>query len=141
MVTSMWRTERTLMAMVHAEKPLLDKLGVRSGMRVSVLGQHERWFLDKLRERRADVSARRRRDSDLIFLRCETQPSLGRIGSIEPSLARNGAVWVLTRRGSKEANQNDAIRAGVVVGLVDNKSAAFSEEWSALRLVIPLARR
>jgi hypothetical protein len=48
---------------------------------------------------------------------------------------------VLTRKGSKEANQNDAIRAALEVGLVDNKNAAFADEWSALRLVIPLARR
>lgn len=123
------------------ERPLLDKLGVKPGMRVSVLGVDEPWFLDRLHERGADVSTRRRRDSDLIFLRCHTRASLGRIEGLEPYLVRNGGLWVLTRKGSKEVNQNDAMRAGLAVGLVDNKNAAFSEEWSALRFVIPLARR
>jgi hypothetical protein len=41
----------------------------------------------------------------------------------------------------KEINQNDAMRAGLAVGLVDNKIAAFSDRWSAIRFVIPLARR
>lgn len=123
------------------EKPLLDKLGVKPGMRVSVLGPDEAWFLDRLRERGADVSRRKRKDSDLIFLRCDTRASLARIGGLELYIRRSGGIWMLTRKGSKEANQNDAIRAALAVGLVDNKSAAFSDERSALRLVIPLARR
>jgi hypothetical protein len=77
------------------EKPLLDKLGVKPGMRMS----------------------------------------------LEPYIRRSGGIWLLTRKGSNEANQNDAMRAGLAVGLVDNKNAAFSDEWSALRFVIPVARR
>jgi hypothetical protein len=123
------------------EKPVLDKLGVKPGMRVSVLGVDEPWFLDRLRERGVDVSRRKPKDTDLIFVRRDTRESLARIGELEPYIRRSSGIWVLTRRGSKEANQNDAIRAALEVGLVDNKNAAFSDEWSALRLVIPLARR
>jgi hypothetical protein len=83
----------------------------------------------------------KRNDSDLIFVRRDTRESLARIGELEPYIRRSSGIWVLTRKGSKEANQNDAIRAGLAAGLVDNKNAAFSEERSALRLVIPLARR
>jgi hypothetical protein len=124
------------------DRPLLDKLGVKPGHRVSVLGVKDQWFLDDLRRRGADVSLRRRRDSDLIFLAAESREDLSKIAGLEPYLARNGAVWVITRKGSKAgANQNDAMRAGLAAGLVDNKIASFSETRSAIRLVIPVARR
>ncbi len=130
------------MADAPSQKPLLDKLGVKPGHRVSVLSLGAPWFVEDLRRRGADVSLRRRRGSDLIFLGCETREELGRIGGLEPYLRRDGAVWVITRKGSKRgANQNDAMDAGLAAGLVDNKIASFSDTHSAIRLVIPLARR
>ncbi|MBI4259624.1 MAG: hypothetical protein HY658_03565 [Actinobacteria bacterium] len=123
------------------ERPLLDKLGVKPGMRVSVLRVDAPWFLELLRERGADLSLRRRRGSDLVILGAETAAQLGDVAGIEPYLRRDGAVWVITRKGSKEANQNHAMRAGLDAGLVDNKIAAFSDTHSAIRLVIPVARR
>jgi hypothetical protein len=125
----------------RADKPLLDKLGVKPGHRVSLLGLDEDWFVADLRGRGADVSFRRRQGSDLIFLGCGSPRDLTAIGGLERYLVRNGAVWVLTPKGVKEINQNDAMRAGLAVGLVDNKIAAFSDRWSAIRFVIPLARR
>jgi hypothetical protein len=123
-------------------KPLLDKLGVRPGMRVSLLDVEEPWFTELLRERGADVSTRKRKGTDLVFIRVEGAEELGRLRSIEPYLKRDGAVWVLTRKGSKTgANQDDAMRAGLEAGFVDNKVAAFSEELASIRLVIPVARR
>lgn len=124
------------------DRPLLDKLGVKPGHRVSVLGIEDAWFVEDLRGRGADVSLRRRRRSDLIFLAAESREDLAKIAALEPYLARNGAVWVITRKGSRTgANQNDAMRAGLAAGLVDNKIASFSDTHSAIRLVIPVARR
>jgi hypothetical protein len=126
---------------VAADKPLLDKLGVKPGHRVSVLRLDAPWFMDELRLRGANVSLRRRKGSDLVFLGCESRARLTEIAGIEPYLARNGALWVITVKGSREANQNDAMRAGLTAGLVDNKIASFADTQSAIRFVIPLARR
>lgn len=126
---------------VPSERGLLDKLGVGPGHRVSVLRVDAPGFLDELRARGADVSRRRRKASDLIFLGAWDGSDLSRIGDLEPYLERDGAVWVVYPRGRPEIREVDVIRAGVSQGLVDNKVVRFSDTHTALRFVIPKARR
>jgi hypothetical protein len=47
-------------------------------------------------------------------------------------------VWV---KGRKELNENHVREAALDAGLVDVKVARFSETHSALKLVVPRARR
>jgi hypothetical protein len=122
-------------------KPLIDKLGVRPGHRVSVLGLRDDAFLGDLRARGADVSMRRRRESDLMFLAVDDAAGLGAIGALEPYLRRDGAVWVVYPKGRPEIPEVEVIRAGVAQGLVDNKVVRFSDTHTGLRFVIPRARR
>src|SRR5436190_445705 len=71
-----------------SHRSLVEKLGVRAGSRVSVLGMAEAGFLEQLRSAGADLSVgRRRKQSDLIFLAVESMRELRRIGSLEPSMA------------------------------------------------------
>ena len=58
-----------------------------------------------------------------------------------PYLQRDGAVWVVYPKGRPEISEVDVIRAGVEQGLVDNKVVRFSDTHTALRFVIPKARR
>ncbi|HJP65093.1 MAG TPA: hypothetical protein VKA30_02180 [Actinomycetota bacterium] len=44
-------------------------------------------------------------------------------------------------KGSPDIKEVDVIDAGLRAGLVDNKIASFSDSLSAMRLVIPVARR
>jgi hypothetical protein len=54
---------------IRRPRPLLDKLGVKPGARVSVVGVETTGFLDELSARGADVSARRtRKGTDLVFV-------------------------------------------------------------------------
>jgi hypothetical protein len=124
-----------------SDRPLLDKLGVRPGMRVSVLGSFDPGFVEELRERGADVSARHRTRSDLVFVRLPEALPLVRLASLEPSLQRNGAVWVIYARGRPDLRETDVIRAGLAAGLVDNKIVRFSDTHTGMRLVIPVSRR
>jgi len=58
-----------------------------------------------------------------------------------PRIAQNGAIWTVWPKGRPELKE-DHIRAEAIrVGLTDVKVAAFSETHSALKLVIPVARR
>ena len=66
---------------------------------------------------------------------------LAKIGRLEPSMARNGAAWIVFPKGRKDLRETDVIEAGVASGLVDNKVVRFSDTHTALRFVIPLARR
>jgi hypothetical protein len=121
--------------------PLLDKLGVRPAARVSVLGVRDETFLALLRAR-ADVSTRARSESDLIFLAADSAGELARLTELEPLVKRDGAIWVVSRKGKAATIRDvDVIDAAKRAGLVDNKVASFSETHTALRLVVPRARR
>ena len=56
-------------------------------------------------------------------------------------MKRTGAIWVVYPRGRKDLRETDVIRAGLDAGFVDNKIARFSDTHTAMRLVIPVARR
>lgn len=129
------------MAEYVSTRTLFEKLGVKPGARVSVLGIRDAAFDSGLEQAGADVSRRRRRDSDLIFLAVEDRRDLLRLGQMESSMARNGAVWAVFPRGRKDLRDVDVIQTGVGAGLVDNKVVRFSDTHTALRFVIPLSRR
>ena len=122
-------------------RTLFEKLGVKPGSRVSVLGIRDAAFDSGLALAGADVSRRRRRDSDLIFLAVDDRRDLPKLGRMESSMASNGAVWAVFPRGRKDIREVDVIETGVGVGLVDNKVVRFSDTHTALRFVIPLSRR
>jgi hypothetical protein len=122
-------------------KPLLDKLGVAPGQRVSVLRIGDDAFVAELRERGADVSLRRRPRTDQVFLGADDLAGLDAIAPLEPYLERNGAVWVVYPKGRKEIPETEVIRSGVAQGFVDNKVVRFSDTHTALRFVIPRNRR
>jgi hypothetical protein len=122
-------------------RSLMEKLGVKPESRVSLLGVKDAGFVADLERAGADVSRRRRKDSDLLFLAVESQDDLLRLAEVESSMARNGAVWAVFPRGRRDLRDVDVIRAGVGAGLVDNKVVRFSDSQTALRFVIPLSRR
>jgi hypothetical protein len=119
----------------------MEKLGVRPGHRISVLGLADPGLLAELRAQGADVATRRRHGSNLILFGASHARDLSRIGALEPYLARDGGIWVVYPRGTREVREVDVIAAGVAQGLVDNKVVRFSETHTALRFVIPRARR
>jgi hypothetical protein len=125
----------------YGSRPLMDKLGVKPGARVSLVGIHDDDFARQLLDWGADVSLRRRKDSDLVFMGAETKGDLARLNDVERSLRRGGAVWVAFPKGRKDLTEVDVITAGIGAGFVDNKVVRFSDTHTALRFVIPVARR
>ena len=126
----------------YSKRSRLDKLGVKPGMRVAVLGAGERDFVPELKQRTADIATDRvRKGTDLVFLAVESVAPLRRLATLQRSIRREGAIWVLWPKGQKHIAE-DLIRAAAIEhGLVDVKVVAFSERLSGLKLVIPLARR
>jgi hypothetical protein len=121
----------------------LDKLGVKPGMKVSLVGEVEAAFTAELRARTEDVSTGRPRPgSDLLFFAAEEPADLARLGTLKKSLQPAGALWVLRRKGpAATVSEGALMAAGKAAGLVDTKVCAFSETHTALRLVIPVAAR
>ena len=126
---------------VPSTRPLLDKLGVKPGLKVSVLGLDDRSFLQQLQDRSVDVSSRPRKDSDLIFFYVDDRRDLPRLTELRRSLKPAGALWVVWPKGRRELREDDIRAFGPDVGLVDVKVVAFSEALSALKMVIPVALR
>ena len=123
-------------------KPLIDRLGVKPGHRVAVLGVEDPTFLAALAERTAHVFVgRRRTELDLLFAGIDDRARLARLGSHKDFILPAGAVWVVWPKGSPEINENDVRDAALEVGLVDVKVVSFSATHSALKLVYRLADR
>jgi Protein of unknown function (DUF3052) len=119
-----------------------DKLGIKPGQRVSVLGIDDPALREELRERSADVrEGRLRPGSDLVFFGVERQEKLSRLRTLRASLKADGAVWVVWPKGRKAVREDDVRRAALAAGLVDVKVVSFSDDRSGLKLVIPLSQR
>lgn len=118
-------------------KSLLDKLGVKSGLRVVVLGVKDPDFLAQL----TVPGKRLKKDLDLVLLGAELPADLDRLPDVRQSLAPAGAVWIVYPKGTKIITQEDVMRATKAAGLVDVKVAAFSKTHTALKAVIPVLER
>ena len=126
----------------YADRPLLDKLGVKPESRVAIIGVRDASFLGQLESRAADLShGRAKQDSDLIFFDAETPKDLEKLSSLRSSLKPNGAIWIIYPKGQQEIREIVVIAGAKRAGLVDNKVVRFSDTHTGLRLVIPLANR
>jgi hypothetical protein len=126
----------------YSHRSLLDKLGVKSGLRISVEGISDAGFLQELRALGADLSVDHAGlKSDLIFFGANSRNALDRLGSLKELIQRAGAIWVVYPKGQQTIREIDVIAAGKAAGLVDNKVVRFSDTHTALRLVIPIAQR
>ena len=131
--------------------PVLDKLGVRPGMRVALVGRLEDDaeepdggpFAARLAERTADVTVGEPApDTDLVFLAADSTAELEVLGRLRARIRPAGAIWVVSRKGrAATLRDGEVIAAAREHGLVDNKVVAFSARRTALRLVIPVALR
>ena len=123
--------------------PLLDKLGIRPGMRVAVLDIDDADILALIAERTTDLTAGwPEPDSDVVLLGADSIEALAALHDLATRIRRNGAIWVVSRKGKAATLRDvDVINAARSVGLVDNKVASFSATHTALRLVIPVADR
>lgn len=124
-------------------RPLLDKLGVKPGMRVAVVDLDEAWFVELLRGRTSDVSVGRPRGRcDIVFLGATQKGDLVRLKAAKTWIEPNGAIWVVRPKGAGTAiKDTDCIEAGLAAGLVDNKIASFSPTQGAMRFVFRLRDR
>jgi hypothetical protein len=126
----------------YSHRSLLDKLGLKPGQRICVLGVGDAGFLKDLAAiAPGAVHGKPQQGSDVILLAVEDLKSLARIHSLEAHMQRNGAIWVVYPKGQQHIREADVMAAGKSAGFTDNKICRFSETHTALRFVIPVARR
>ena len=126
----------------YSKRSRLDKLGVKPGARIAVVGLEDAGFLAELRGRTSAVtSGRVPKAADLIFIYMDRTADLPRLEKARRAIAPNGAVWVIWPKGRKAFREDDVRSFGPTAGLVDIKVVAFSETLSGLKLVVPLRER
>jgi hypothetical protein len=125
--------------------PLLDKLGVRPGMRVAIVGpvDPDGSFMAQLADRTSDITeGRPKPDTDLVFLAADTPAELEELAALRGRIRPAGAIWVVSRKGRAATLRDvEVMAAAKDAGLVDNKVVSFSATHTSLRLVIPVALR
>ncbi len=122
---------------------LLDKLGVKPGMRVAVLGVDDDAFLEQLAERTSDVARRTpKKDTEIVFFGADEVADLARLAKLRDYLTPAGAIWVIHTKGKGAAFKDvDVFAAAKKAGLVDVKVASFSSTHTAEKLVVPVKNR
>jgi hypothetical protein len=123
----------------------LDKLGVRLGQRVVVLGNPDDTFVGELAARGARVVRRLpgplSDPVDAVFLTADSRRDLARIPGAAAALAPAGALWIVRLKGIPDITEAETRRAGLDAGLVDVKVVGFSPARTAEKFVVPVARR
>jgi hypothetical protein len=126
-------------------KPLLDKLGVRPGIRIAIVGEvdPDGSFRIQLADRTSDVTVGRpKADTDLVFLAADSHAELADLAALRTRIRPAGAIWVVSRKGRAATLRDvEVMAAAKEAGLVDNKVVSFSATHTSIRLVIPVALR
>jgi hypothetical protein len=118
---------------------LLDKLGITDGTRLAVLDVADEPFRAELAGRAVKVV--KRAPAEVVVWSIDEVGDLARIPSLIPWFEPAGALWVVWPKGRREINENHIRAAALDAGLVDVKVARFSVTHSALKLVVPKAKR
>ena len=126
----------------YGARSRLEKLGVKPGHRVAVIGVEDADFLEELGRVVAKLEGLSANALDVIFYAAGTLAALDRLGQLRGRIAGNGAIWVVSRKGKAATLKDTEVMAAAKrAGLVDNKVVGFSATHTALRLVVPLALR
>lgn len=120
----------------------LDKLGVKPGARVAVLGLDDDAFIGELETRGAEVLRRTKPGaSDAVFYYAPTRAALERLADLKRLIVADGAIWIVRPKGVTTITEAETMAAGLKAGLVDVKVVSFSETLTAEKYVIPVAKR
>jgi hypothetical protein len=127
---------------IRHPKSVIEKLGVKPGMKVAVLAGFDAGFRrDVARALGAKPLARAAKGCDLVFVMCARPGDVARLGRFVPAIEPAGGVWTVYPKGRRELSEDTVRAAARRAGLVDVKVVRFSEALGALKLVIPKALR
>jgi hypothetical protein len=119
-------------AILHP-KGRAEKLGLKAGQRVAVLGVEDRDLPGEIAERGA-VLVEDLAGLDLLFYAADSAEALERIAGLVPALAEKGAIWIVSRKGKAAAVKDiEVMAAARTAGLVDSQVVGFSDTHTALR--------
>jgi hypothetical protein len=123
-------------------KSRIEKLGVKASAKVSLLGEFDSEFLREVSGlTKSVIKDKPGVDWDCIFFAADSKPDLGALSKIAKSMQGAAALWVVYPKGVKHITENDVLAAGRKCDLKDVKVVGFSPTHTALKFVIPVAKR
>lgn len=123
-------------------KSRLEKLGIESGMKVTVIGSLGQEFEDELLTATPNVlRGTIAKDTGCIFLGVSRAKELERAKNIAKVMRGAVPLWIVYPKGRKDITENEVLRIGRATGLKDVKVVGFSATQTALKFVIPVEKR
>lgn len=127
----------------YSHRDVTDKLGLKPGQAVRVIGKGDRELLARVREKIGRGLIRSGLADVILYWPKTVEEIIPTLAELREQIAPNGGIWVITaKRNQKSAggmgyfNQDLLIPMGKTAGLVDNKICSLSEKESAMRFVI-----
>ncbi len=120
----------------------MQKLGVKEGTKVRLLGEFPSDFVNELKAASAEIlEADGSANADHNFIAAAGKSALAAIAKHAKKLKHAEALWVVYEKSKKDLTENDVIAAGRKAGLKDVKVVGFSSAHTALKFVLPLEKR
>ena len=123
-------------------KSRMEKLGVKPGATVSLIGKLDAEFLQEVGHITKSISkGKATSDSEHIFFAADSKEDFSALSKISKGMSGAAALWIVYPKGQKHITENDVLAAGRKTGLKDVKVVGFSATHTALKFVIPLDKR
>jgi len=127
----------------YSHRDVLDKLGLKPGFAVRVMGGGDKILLARVREKVGRAPVRRGLADVVLYWPRSVAEITPRLAELRAGIVPAGGIWVfIAKRGQRSAsgmdylNHADLIPLGLAAGLVDNKICSVSDTESAMRFVI-----
>jgi hypothetical protein len=127
--------------------PLFQKIGIKQGMKFAAIDAPT-WITEELKKQLLlpDVNILSGPDYNLIWIFDNTINGMeSKLKNAKNRIVKNGIIWVSWyKKASKKHTElnEDLIRdTALALDLVDVKVASVDDDWSALKLVIPVTKR
>jgi hypothetical protein len=132
----------------YSHRDITDKLGVKPGQAIKVVGRGDPDLLERVREKIGRGFIRTGLADMVLYWPKSAGEITPTLAELRQAIVENGGIWVMTaKRGQRSAsgmeylNQTDLIPLGVAAGLVDNKTCSVSDAESGMRFVIRIKDR
>ena len=130
----------------YSQTPLIKKLGIKSGMKISILNSPEDLWKELGDMPEVKSIAKPTKDMDFILYFTDSKKEYERnFPKLGTALISNGMLWIgWPKKASKiptDLNENIIRDFGLANGLVDVKVCAITEKWSGLKFVIRVKDR
>ena len=123
-------------------KTRAEKLGVKVGMRVEVIGEPDADFAKELKQSKTVIAdGNAKAGAELLFWFVDGKTGLRGAVKVAKKLQGAAGLWIVYPKGRKEIAENDVLSAGRNAGLKDVKVVGFSGTLTALKFVLPLEER